>query len=132
MPQPINRPAAPKPPTPNTKPEILKQDVDIEDALEKGIHGLDHNVMKKPSDAGKSLFENQLQMRASNSHNRGDVGVDWSHEAPARNSYDTNNNLLNDRETLEPNGHGGMMHTAEQIQQLNQQIDRLSGGGMRT
>jgi len=39
MPQPINRPAAPKPPTPNTKPEILKQDVDIEDALEKGIHG---------------------------------------------------------------------------------------------
>ncbi|KAJ1486255.1 hypothetical protein T484DRAFT_1891032 [Baffinella frigidus] len=40
----------------------LGEDVDIEDALEKGIHG-------------KNLFENQLQMRASNSHNRGDVGV---------------------------------------------------------
>jgi len=76
--------------------------------------------MKKSKDEGKNLFENQLQMRASNSHNRGDVGADWK---PG---------LLNDRDSPDVHGNGGMMQTADQIQQLNEQINRLSGTGMRS
>jgi bacteriorhodopsin len=93
----------------------LGEDVDIEEALEKGIHGLDNNIIKNKSEEGKSLFEQQVRK----SHTGADVPV-WSQQNPARNSVENFPALAAQQ--------GGVADTAAQIAALNSQIDRLSGG----